>query len=213
MHDMEFTGEFETHLTISLDKTNRIEALQDWAAQHNLKCLHIVLDRGVTVSQPMLTRYGRGGLSGELAKAERLKEELNGAGFSVTRIKIEAAPWNQDIPQSASEAALHPADRYFEHHIKLLLEPEPDIRALTELAERHSADLSRNALRHRSDHRQERFVTQRCQWGSRGEAQRQLEALVKEIAARDYAILEVEEEFVVYDSNLATDAGWIRGEV
>lgn len=212
MHGMEFTGEFETHITVALEDTNRLGALQTWATGHGLKCLHIVLSRGNTISQPMLTWRGTGGLSSALAKALEVEAALHAARFPVTRIKIEAAPWNADIPQSEEEAKQHPSGRYFEHHIKLLLEPEADLTVLTEVAERHAAHLSRNALRLREDTCVERFVTQRCQGVSRAEAQRLLDALVQEITTRSYPILEIEAEFVVYDSNLAIDAGWLRLE-
>lgn len=204
-----FTGDFETHITVSLDGDDGMERLREWAGGHGFKCLHIVLDRGVSASQPMLTRHGRGNLPGELTAASAASHDLSVAGFPVTRIKIEAAPWNEDVPQSSAEGAEQPPDRYFEHHIKLLLNPGGDCAALAQTASQHGAHLSRNALKLREDSRQERFVTQRCYGVGRVEARQQFEALLNAIAPLGYPILKVEEEFVVYDSNLALDAGWI----
>lgn len=209
---MEFTGEFETHITVCLNNSDRIEGLKEWSINHDLKCLHIVLDRGVTASQPMLTRHGWGDLTGELRTASDSCQSLNAEGFSVKRIKIEAAACNQGVPQSNAEAQHHSSDRYFEHHIKLLLEPSANIFTMTEIAERHSANLSRNVLRIRSDARYEQFVTQRCLAVGRIEARQQLQALLDEIAPLGYPIIELEEEFVVYDSNLEIDAGWIQSQ-
>ena len=48
---MEFSGELETHLTVSLKGTESIKQLQKLAEIHNLKCLHIILERGETISQ------------------------------------------------------------------------------------------------------------------------------------------------------------------
>lgn len=206
---MEFAGEFETHVTVHLDKSDRIEELQKWATQHGLKCLHIVLARGDTPSQPMLTRHGRGNLTGELEVASELSESLIDAGFPVTRIKVEAAPWNQDAPQSFFEAFTHSLDRYFEHHIKLRLDPNADLERLTQIAQRHEAHLSRNALRNQSDGHQERFVTQRCHMVGRDEARQRLANLMADITTLKHPVIEVEEEFVVYDSNFELDAGWI----
>jgi hypothetical protein len=120
--------------------------------------------------------------------------------------------WNQSVPQSNAEALNHPGDRYFEHHIKLLLEPSADILPLIDLAERHSAHLSRNLFQTRSDQYHERFVTQRCISVGRVEAQQQLQTLLKAIATLRYVAIDVEAEFVVYDSNLDLDAGWIQGK-
>jgi len=206
---MEFTGEFETHITVGLKDSNQFEALQAWGIARGLKFIHIVLDRGIHVSQLMLTRHGKGGLTDQLKIASDSSKSLNAEGLSVARIKIEAAPWNQDVPQSNAEAVNHPGDRYFEHHIKLLLEPSANIVTLRELAEAHSAHLSRNVLRIRNDDYRERFVTQRCLAVGRVEARQQLQNLLNAIAPLGYLVLEVEEEFVVYDSNLKIDAGWI----
>ena len=52
---MEFTGELETHLTICLGKTKTVAELQECGMTYDLKCLHIVLERGDVTSQPMLT--------------------------------------------------------------------------------------------------------------------------------------------------------------
>ena len=73
---MEFAGEFETHITLRLTAANELFSLQEWGKKHGLKCLHIVLDRGTTVSQPMLTRRGHGILSGQLTEARRLSHAL-----------------------------------------------------------------------------------------------------------------------------------------
>lgn len=206
---MEFAGEFETHLTVRLHDSPGIEALQHWATAHGLKCVHIVLDRGLSASQPMLTRHGAGTLAQEHAIAAALRELLEDAGFAVTRLKTEVPPWNQDVPESEEEARRHPPERYFEHHIKLLLGHETDTASLRQLAESYDAHLSRNALRIREGGLAERFVTQRCIGVGRGEAHRRLEALLDALRTAEYSIIEFEEEFVVYDSNLSLDDGWI----
>lgn len=207
---MEFTGEFETHITVGLNDLDEVKRLHKWSANHGLKCLHIVLDRGVTESQPMLTRHGWGDFTNELGIAVALCQSLKAEGFSAVRIKMEVASGNQGVPQSTSEARNHPQDRYFEHHIKLLLESSTEMEALVKLAEQHSAHLSRNVLRTRSDNYHERFVTQRCMAVGRDQAQQQLQKLLDAIAALEYSVMEVEEEFVIYDSNLGIDQDWIQ---
>jgi hypothetical protein len=209
--EMEFAGEFETHITVSIQASSEIERLRQWGLDRDLKFLHIVLDRGVSISQPMVTQRGCGNLTSELAIARDLAIDLNAAGFSVVRIKIEAAPGNQDIPQSDRAALNHGRDRYFEHHLKLLLEPGfNDFQLLRELVERHSAHLSRNALQIRRDNYQERFITQRCVAIGQIEARKQLQILSTAIATLGYTVLSIVEEFVVYDSNLALDLGWMK---
>jgi hypothetical protein len=207
---MEFTGEFETHITVGLDNDDQIESLNRWGTARSLKCLHIVLERGATASQPMLTRHGRGRLTDELKKAAALAESLRAAGFPVLRIKIEAAAANPGARQFDAIAFSQPPDRYFEHHIKLMIDPRADLSALAKIAEQHNAHLSRNALSAQSNGYQERFITQRCLSVGRNEARQQLQALLDAIGSQGYPVLKAEEELVVYDSNLALDTGWIR---
>jgi hypothetical protein len=209
--DMEFTGEFETHITVSFDNhLDEIDRLQQWCIDRDLKFLHILLDRGVSRSQPMLTRRGQGDFDDELEIATNLAKSLVVEDFPVIRIKIEAAHWNQGVPTSDAEAIAHHANQYFEHHVKLSIESTADLLPLRELAIGHSAHLSRNALQTRNDGFQERFITQRCMNMGRSKSTKQLQILVDEIESLGYIPIDIEAEFVVYDSNLALDFGWIH---
>lgn len=161
----------------------------------------------------MVTRPGRGRLSDEREAAVRVGNDLGAAGFGVIRVKIEAAPWNEGVPGTSRDARIQPDDRYFEHHVKLLLAQDADLSMLSTLSEVHAAHLSRNARRVRDDGFRERFLTQRFHSLGRVEARERLDALVDAVRTAGHAILEVEEEYVVYDSNLALDAGWISPEM
>lgn len=215
MEFTEFTEEFETHITVRLPNSDDWSRLHQWSIDHGLKSLHILLDRGLTASQPMLTRRGRGSFANQLAIATALCQSLNGAGFPAVRLKMEVSAANlsaanYSVPKSTAEAQQHHPDQYFEHHIKLLLDPSTELTALIELAEQQSAHLSRNILQTRPDHYHERFVTQRCIGVGYSEAQQQLQKLLAAIAALGYIVITVEQEFVVYDSNLDLDKGWIN---
>ncbi len=205
----ELYGEFETHLTVNASSAEQVRALSLWAADRGVKCIHILLDRGATPSQPMLTYRDRGTFDAQLGAAHALAKELADAGFVVARFKLEIDADHPGAPQSERDAQRLTASQYFEHHVKLLLHANSDGGQLRELAERHAAHLSRNAFRIRNDGCQERFVTQRCIAVGRGEAQRCLRALLSELRAHHYEILETEEEFTVFDSNENVDAGWI----
>jgi hypothetical protein len=205
---MEFDGEFETHITVQVDAL-RVDALRTWAIHRQVKFLHIVLDRGDTPSQPMLTRRDVGTLSHQVKAANTMTRSLESEGFVVVRVKIEAAISNRDIPQADDEAARQRPGRYFEHHVKLVLDAGADVGALAKVAGGHAAQLSRNVLRDREDGMRERFVTQRCQSVGRATARRHLDELLASLMKAGYETLDVEEEYVVHDSNLAIDAGWI----
>jgi hypothetical protein len=200
-----FAGDLEVHLTV---ETGDIDALDRWAHRHGLKLTHIVLDRGRTVSQPMLTLGARGALRTVMDAAERTSGLLGSAGFSVRRMKVEAAPWNDGVPGSDEEAAAEPEHRYFEHHVKLVLDSD-DRGDLAGIAVPHGAHVSRNARRVRADGRQERFVTQRCHRVGDRTAAARLDALTEALRAAHYDIVSVEREYVVIDTDAAMDDGWI----
>lgn len=51
-----FAGELETHVTVRADDPGRVDTLRAWAEARGLAFHHIVVDRGVTPSQPMVSR-------------------------------------------------------------------------------------------------------------------------------------------------------------
>jgi hypothetical protein len=186
-----FEGLFESHLTV--EPTDDDERLGALAARHGAKYTRIVLDRGSSPDQPMVTIRGRGTLDEQRALTADWTRRLRGAGFPVSRAKIEAAPDNVGIPQTGDL----PDGCYFEHHVKLVLADDAGMAAVRAVSERHAAHVSRNARRVLADGRCERFVTQRCYDAGQPEARRRLAALVDELSAAGHRPTEIEEEFVV----------------
>ena len=198
-------GGYETHLTVAA--TTNVEALEGWAHDHGYKFGHIVLDRGETPSQPMLTRGGRGQLAEQVEIARGAARELGGDGFEVVRVKVEAKTSNDGVPVTDEDAHAGDPTLYFEHHVKVILQNEEQIPVLADAVKAHGARLSRNARRTRSDGCQERFITQRCYHMGRTSAKGELAALLKAIDG--YEVAEIEEEYVLFDDNLSVDSGWL----
>ncbi|MEU6862971.1 hypothetical protein ABZ924_06810 [Streptomyces sp. NPDC046876] len=192
-------SEYETHITVRCPDPAELVRLEAWAGARGLKMTHIVLARGRMVSQPMLTLRDRGG-------HEELVPRLRADGFDPVRVKVETVPWTADRPG--------PGGGYFEHHLKLLLPAGHDRARLEALVAPHGAHLSWNARRVRADGRQERFVTQRWRGPAGAEgaagAGRACDALVAELTAAGHDIDAQEREFVLYDSDLSVDEGWIE---
>jgi hypothetical protein len=205
-----FTGAFETHVTLAVLPEDGIGELSMFAAGRDIKLALIVLDRGSTPSQPMLTLPGHGTLAAQVAAARSLSRELADAGFTVARIKVEAAPWNADIPADDGAAARLGHAMYFEHHVKVVLDDNPGDGPLTALVGRFGARLSRNARRHRADSRAEWFATQRCYRVGLPTAGAQLDALVSALTQAGHVPAEVEREFVVFDNAPSVDDGWLE---
>ena len=181
--------------------------LAEWADKHGFKFTHIVLDRGISISQPMITTHRHGAPGSIAAFASDLSMSLWTDGFRPRRIKIEVGLDAALVPADDLEGAARPDSNYFEYHFKLLLDGGADLRPLREIAQRHHAHVSRNNLKTRDDGTVERFVTLRCHDVGRETADRRSAALRAELA--EYEIVEYEAEYVVSDDNLALDDGWI----
>lgn len=205
---MDFAGPLETHLTFQEDRRRPPERIAAIAAAHGLKVTHIVLDAGAQASQPMFTRRRNGTLPFELAEAQALAKHLGDEGLAIRRVKIEAMVTNGDVPRT-DEAAVADVGRYFEHHVKVRRPKAADEKALAELAGAHGAHVSRNAMHEEDDGVTLRFLTQRFYDLGRDGAKRRLDALLAALAEAAIEVVDVQEEYVVYDDHTALDAGWI----
>ncbi|TQM78522.1 nucleotidyltransferase AbiEii toxin of type IV toxin-antitoxin system [Saccharothrix saharensis] len=199
-------GDFEVHLTGAVQDTHALEA---FASRRGAKFTHILLNSGETPSQPMLTVQGSGTLEDLHRLTDAWRADLAAEGLGVVRVKIEAAPWNEGVPESDLDAS---DELYFEHHVKVLL-PSDDGAAdrLRWAIADTGAAVSRNARRQRGRH-EERFVTQRCRGVGRATARTRLDALLAALRDKGYEVLEVEEEYVVHDDALHVDRGWLDPE-
>ncbi|MER5730042.1 hypothetical protein ABT084_17145 [Streptomyces sp. NPDC002138] len=191
---IDIMSSYETHVTVRCPDPATLSRLETWAGESGLKVTHIVLARGRMVSQPMLTLRDR---TGHRALLPRLRT----AGFDPVRVKVETVPWTTDEPG--------PGGGYFEHHLRLCLPAGFDRAALEELVAPHGAHLSWNARKLlEGGERHERFVTQRWR-GTERAAGAACAALAAELRGAGYDISAEEREFVLYDSDLSVDDGWI----
>ncbi|MEV4428607.1 hypothetical protein ACN9M0_38075 [Streptomyces sp. R-07] len=190
---------YETHVTVRCRTEGERARLGEWAADRGLKATTIVLARGRTPVQPMLTLPDRTGHPAVVAG-------LRAAGFEPVRVKVETVPWSRE--------PAGPGGGYYEHHLKLGLPAAYDRAALEVLVMPHGAHVSWNARRvlPGPGGRHERFVTQRHP-GPADAAGRACDALVAELVAAGHDLLAQEREFVLSDSDLSWDEGWLEEAV
>lgn len=205
----EFRGSFEMHITIAVPSAEEWARLSSWSVDRRAKCVWIELARGLQPSQPMVTVHRSGTLDGIVEECRSLERELREVGLTPVRTKVECAIDNDGVPREDRDWAPVHAGRYFESHVKLLLDASEDLSGIRQLAERHDGHLSRNAFRTREDGRQERFVTQRGRGCGRRTFQERIDALVRTFEAAGVSIAEIEREFVVFDSREQLDSGWL----
>ncbi|MFE4662326.1 hypothetical protein ACFRFJ_37270 [Streptomyces hydrogenans] len=189
-------GAFETHVTVECAGEDEPARLEAWAGGRGLKVTTIVLARGRTRVQPMLTLPDR---TGHPALVAALRE----AGFAPVRVKVETVPWSME--------PTGPGGGYHEHHLKLALPASYDRAALEALVVPHGAHVSWNARRALPGPggRHERFVTQRHP-GPAPAALRACDELLAALTASGYDVVGEERELVLSDSDPSVDDGWLE---
>ncbi|MFB9555898.1 hypothetical protein [Streptomyces roseoviridis] len=187
---------YETHVTVRCGTEGERARLDGWAAERGLKVTTIVLARGRMPVQPMLTLPDRTGHPAVVAG-------LRAAGFEPVRVKVETVPW--------SEEPAGPGGGYYEHHLKLALPAAHDRAAIEALVVPHGAHVSWNARRvlPGPGGRHERFVTQRHP-GPADAAGRACDGLLAALRSAGYEVVAEEREFVLCDSDLSVDEGWLE---
>lgn len=201
---------FEIHLTTVPLEAGRLLAYRQACLELRVKAIVIELAPGLPV-QPMTCLRVTGHYEEALGAARRLSENLTGLGFPTLRVKIEAAPWNDGVPQTDGEAAAEPAGRYFEFHARVLLAEGAALTVLSGLCTRHGAHLSRNPLKVRDDGQQERFVTLRASGVGRATTEARTAALLRGLMAAGWTADSTVLEYCVHDDHLELDGFWGKG--
>jgi hypothetical protein len=196
---------FELHITVA--QTVDLEAFKRFCYTAGIKALVIDLGAEQPV-QPMTCSRITGSFSEAMIKANQLREVLTNAGFEVTRVKLEAAPWNAGVPESELQAQKVPSGNYFEHHTKLKLPKNANLRLLEMLCQTNNAHLSRNAFKVCSDGTSERLITQRHYGLGFVSASLRFNAFLEVLKSFDFIVEKTVSEYCVFDSNLQLDAGW-----
>lgn len=194
---------YEAHLTVRCAGGAALDRLRRWSTARGLKLTHVVLARGRTPSQPMLTLRDASSYGAQLTRAREVAAALEADGFPVVRVKVESDPWAPEVPREPCGG-----ERHFEHHVKLRLPAGADLPELAAHIAPHGAHLSWNARRVTGADHHERFVTQRCRDVDADGAGRALDALLGTLSGLE--VLDVEREFVLYDSDASVDAGWLQ---
>lgn len=202
----EYGGVFEAHITVNAVGDERGRFIELCEAL-DVKAIVIALERGTTPVQPMSASYHRGALAEVQLEVFELARRIAGAGFDVSRVKIEATGGNRELPDTDADAAARP-ELYFEFHVKVSLPADADHAALAELCASHDAHLSRNARRV-TEGRRVHFVTQRAYGLGRANATDRFHALHRALKDAGYELSHVLVEYTVYDSNVHVDHGWL----
>jgi hypothetical protein len=222
-------GYFTIGLTLDAPSPERVAESASWADGYSLGFSHTEL-RGEPGDGPeqreapfrtTVTFHGKGVREQAFTAAEQWTERLSEAGFAVLRTRIGVPRDASGVParRALVEAVDEPWDRYFETGIRLLLPPRVDLDALARIVAPHRAGLCRDVNRDRRDGYQEWLIVQRCSRVGRGEAKALSWPLLRALELAGVSMdgtvspgprfLSVECQYVVHDSAVSLDAGWL----
>jgi hypothetical protein len=194
---------YEVHATIELNG-HAPDTLAGFANTNGYRFLHIQLAAGSHASQPMLSWRQSGGTDAILNRVASVSSELEFLAMKVVRTKIEVH-FETLVPDGTP--------RYFEAHFKVAFEEGQETR-LEQLARELGIHLSRNARSNsgnrdgnRKGNRVERFLTAREP--SLVTARDTFARVEQELRREGWHLVEVQQEAVLYDSNLDLDKGWM----
>jgi hypothetical protein len=199
------TDVYELHVTVS--QSVDLEAFKRFCYTAGIKALVIDLGANMPV-QPMTCSRITGSFSIAMLESKRLRDVLKQAGFEVTRVKLEAAPWNAGVPENDAQAKHSPSGNYFEHHTKLKLLKNANLRLLEALCATNQAHLSQNTFKVFADGTQERLITQRHYGLGFSSASLRFNAFLEVLKSYGFNVQKTVSEYCVFDSNLELDAGW-----
>ena len=219
--------DFEVHVTVS--ESADTVALEQVAIDTEAKVTEIILARGQTPLQPMITFRGTGTLRSQLKRAERTIRRLRRKGIGVVRIKVEVGLQEAFFETGASggwsRRAEPPDWLYAEQHIRVRLRTGDSDR-LRHDALRLGAHVSTNA-RASTGFMEERFVTSRVYNTADNFPQRspqtidtwshseyrilsaRFETVAEGLRDAGWGIVDGDRELVVHDTNFELDQGWL----
>jgi hypothetical protein len=198
---------FEAHVTLTpLHEAERAR-FAAICSQQRWKALVIELDPHIP-SQPMTCSRIAGTAEEARSHALFVQQHLEQCGFTTTRVKIEAAPWNSFVPQTDQEAMQRHHSAYFEFHAKLVLAMTGWESTLPAVCLPFQAHISHNSFRKRDDTTMERFVTMRSALYGLDTFQQHANQLTAALGASDFSVADTVMEYCIYDSNAGLDAVW-----
>ena len=110
-----------------------------------VKPVYILLPHGDFPKQLMTSSYIMGNRDTAITEARRLVKLLQGDGWTVKRVKIEALASNKGVPETDEEHRALKAKGegiYFEFHLKCVCRDESDKLRLTAVGAKYNAHTS-----------------------------------------------------------------------
>jgi NTP pyrophosphatase (non-canonical NTP hydrolase) len=196
---------FELHLTVS-DVEDK-EDFRNVCKIAGVKPIFLELETATTnIPDVMTSSKHIGNNQTVMEEMERIAWLLKGYAYTITRKKVETVPWHSMAPQTSG--AIMPKDCYFETHIGLAI-TTAELGKLHELTGANGVHLSRNPFKKLDNDTHVRMCTLRSYTQSREEFNKHRDSFVDLLKANDFNILDIINEFAIYDTNTHHDSAWL----
>ncbi|MBI4852432.1 MAG: hypothetical protein HY819_11615 [Acidobacteria bacterium] len=202
-------GTFESHITIQLNNQTALSLFRSVCEELKVKCSLIELPNGINRFQPMTSLYHQGSFESVLKEVNGLAQSLTQEGFKVIRVKIEALINNLNVPITDEQAKKFP-NNYFEFHLLVTLSSEKDKERLKNLCTQNNAHLSQNAFKKTLYGLNQHFVTMRLYNIGKTNAKAEFSKLIEMLKKENFSLSNKLQEYIVYDSNISLDQGWVE---
>lgn len=196
---------FELHLTVS-DVDDK-ENFRSVCASAGVKPIFLELETATKEIPDVMTSSKHiGNNQSVMEEMERIALILKGNDYTITRKKVETVPWHSMAPQASGTTM--PKDCYFETHIGLAITHD-ELGKLRDLTGANGVHLSRNAFKKLDAATHVRMCTLRSYTQNREEFNQQRDLFIDLLKANDFNILDIINEFAIYDTNTRHDSAWL----
>ncbi len=204
-------GLFELHVTVDCSDVGAFSQFCQKMDKPKLKPVVIELPYGENQKQVMTSNWVVGSYEKACGILQQVTKLVSSQGYSISRSKIEALASTKGVPETSEQVTTFPESNYFEFHAKVVIPDEKmsRIEELSKLALSKNAHLSKNGLKQEKPGLNARFVNLRVSLKPKNEAFKLRDELVQALNEADWQTEKVQSEYVVYDSNLKYDQGWM----
>lgn len=206
---------YEMHVTV--DTPGELEQFRQVCSTLGVKPIVLALQERAAaqdITQVMTSSNFAGDDHGAGQELYRISSGLKAAGYTISREKIECAPWHPAAPLDGDVGKSMPPGCYFEAHLQVELVCENQFEqaakesSLKVIALEHAAHYSRNMFKQYAELHYTRMLTVRGYTGTYEDFKKKVQALAIQLRQNGFDIQKEVIEFALFDNNTALDKTW-----
>ncbi|CAF1036464.1 unnamed protein product [Rotaria magnacalcarata] len=196
---------FKVHITVD---HREMEKLLNVCKINKLKPIFIHLQNGNNPQQ-LMTSSSHVGTFPEIVEQMKIFADLQFKDLNIIRLKIKSSASHKGVPEeNVDKLFWSQKSNYFEFRYKIYVSSKSQLGRLNALCIQQNLCLAFNAFETKSTYERYYIATMRLFHTGRKNAYVTNNYILQSLTRNDFSPVEVENEFVVYDSNINLDSGW-----